>query len=141
SNNFDALFSDPKHLKSVKLAVNLLGRVAGGTGVTRLCACFNQFIKSKGKLMVHLVSSAPEREKTLIQDLLDFKDQMDTVVRECFSTVDRFAQSLKEAFETFINIKTNKMAELIAKYVDGKLRLSSSNAQDVNFDQLVDKVL
>src|SRR5699024_2202159 len=101
-NNFDFLFVDLKHINSVKLTYNLLSRITNG--IFRLCTCFNLFIKNRGKLMVHLTSTDPEKEKTLIQDLIDFKDQMDNLVRQCFSNNDRFGNSLKEAFETFINI-------------------------------------
>lgn len=55
----------------------------------------------------------PEKDKGMVQELLDFKDKMDGIVSECFSSSDKFVLALKEAFEHFINQRLNKPAELI----------------------------
>ena len=52
----------------------------------------------------------------MVQELLDFKDKMDNVVSMCFQRNEKFGNSLKEAFEHFINQRANKPAELIGKY-------------------------
>lgn len=52
----------------------------------------------------------------MVQDLLDFKDKMDHIVRNCFDHNDKFLNSLREAFEYFVNQRTNKPAELIGKF-------------------------
>lgn len=49
----------------------------------------------------------------MVQDLLDFKDKMDVIVRNCFEHNEKFTNSLREAFEFFINQRANKPAELI----------------------------
>lgn len=49
----------------------------------------------------------------MVQELLDFKDKMDNIVTICFQKNEKFGNSLKEAFEHFINQRTNKPAELI----------------------------
>lgn len=59
----------------------------------------------------------PEKDKNMVQDLLDFKDKMDKIVRNCFERNEKFINSLKEAFEFFVNQRTNKPAELIGEYV------------------------
>ena len=51
----------------------------------------------------------------MVQDLLDFKDKMDNIVLNCFEKNEKFTNSLKEAFEFFINQRTNKPAELIGE--------------------------
>jgi len=51
----------------------------------------------------------------MVQDLLDFKDKMDVIVRTCFEHNEKFTNSLREAFEFFINQRANKPAELIGK--------------------------
>lgn len=55
----------------------------------------------------------PEKDKDMVQDLLDFKDKMDNVVQSCFARNEAFINAMKEAFETFINKRPNKPAELI----------------------------
>lgn len=49
----------------------------------------------------------------MVQDLLDFKDKMDNVAQSCFTRNEGFINAMKEAFETFINKRPNKPAELI----------------------------
>ena len=51
----------------------------------------------------------------MVQELLDFKDKMDNIVNTCFHRNEKFGNSLKEAFEAFINQRANKPAELIGK--------------------------
>lgn len=52
----------------------------------------------------------------MVQELLDFKEKMDNIVHKCFQSNEKFSNSLKEAFEQFINQRTNKPAELIGDY-------------------------
>lgn len=51
----------------------------------------------------------------MVQELLDFKDKMDNVAQSCFTRNEGFINAMKEAFETFINKRPNKPAELIGK--------------------------
>lgn len=55
----------------------------------------------------------PEKDKTMVQELLDFKDKVDHVIDVCFLKNEKFVNAMKEAFETFINKRPNKPAELI----------------------------
>lgn len=51
----------------------------------------------------------------MVQDLLDFKDRVDHVVEVCFQRNEKFVSLMKESFETFINKRPNKPAELIGR--------------------------
>lgn len=55
----------------------------------------------------------------MVQELLDFKDKVDHIIDICFMKNEKFVNAMKEAFETFINKRPNKPAELI-----GQLSLS-----------------
>lgn len=57
----------------------------------------------------------PEKDKDMVQDLLDFKDKMDNVAQGCFNRNESFINAMKEAFEAFINNRPNKPAELIGE--------------------------
>jgi cullin-4 len=48
---------------------------------------------------------------------------------------------MKEAFESFINIRQNKPAELIAKFVDSKLRAGNKEASEEELEKLLDKIM
>lgn len=131
---FDQLL-DENRLEDLTLMYNLLSRVK--EGLPELCAHFNQYIKKRGKVIV----TNPEKDKTMVQELLDFKDQMDLVVNQCFNKNDKFINSLKEAFEHFINQRPNKPAELIAKFVDSKLRAGNKESTEEELERLLDKIM
>lgn len=57
----------------------------------------------------------PEKDKDMVQDLLDFKDRVDHVIEVCFQRNEKFINLMKESFETFINKRPNKPAELIGR--------------------------
>ncbi|XP_030609363.1 cullin-4B-like [Archocentrus centrarchus] len=76
-----------------------------------------------------------------VQDLLDFKDKMDNVAQSCFARNESFINAMKEAFETFINKRPNKPAELIAKYVDSKLRAGNKEATEEELERILDKIM
>ncbi|XP_070502006.1 cullin-4A isoform X1 [Chironomus tepperi] len=126
---------EENRVADLSLLYSLFSRVKNGT--IELCTSFNAFIKTKGKTLV----IDPEKDKTMVQDLLDFKDKMDYIVCNCFERNEKFSHSLREAFEYFINQRTNKPAELIAKYVDMKLRAGNKEATEEELEQILDKIM
>ena len=130
----DQLLDENRH-SDLTLMYNLLGRIREGH--QELCSHFNQYIKKKGRVIV----TNPEKDKTMVQELLDFKDQMDSIVCSSFQRTDKFINSLKEAFEFFINQRTNKPAELIAKFVDSKLKSGNKELTEEELERLLDKIM
>ncbi|UYV81008.1 CUL4A [Cordylochernes scorpioides] len=126
---------DEHRLSELTLMYSLFSRVR--EGLLELCSSFNLYIKKRGRVIV----TNPEKDKTMVQELLDFKDQLDTVVSQCFQRNDKFINSLKEAFEHFINQRPNKPAELIAKFVDSKLRAGNKEATEEELERLLDKIM
>jgi cullin-4 len=68
-------------------------------------------VKKRGRTIV----IDPEKDKTMVQELLDFKEKLDNIVVTCFGRNEKFVNSLKESFENFVNQRLNKPAELIGK--------------------------
>jgi cullin 4 len=126
---------EENRVNDLSLLYSLFSRVKNGT--VELCASFNAYIKKKGKTLV----IDPEKDKTMVQDLLDYKDKMDHIVLNCFEKNDKFSNSLREAFEYFVNQRSNKPAELIAKYVDMKLRAGNKEATEEELEQILDKIM
>ncbi|XP_071441003.1 cullin-4A [Hetaerina americana] len=122
-------------IQDLSLMYSLFSRVE--KGLSGLCVNFNAYIKKKGRTIV----IDPEKDKTMVQELLDFKDKMDNVVTTCFHKNEKFTNSLKEAFEHFINQRANKPAELIAKFVDSKLRAGNKEATEEELEKLLDKIM
>lgn len=103
---FDALM-DERRLGDLKLLYQLLSRV-GAPGIDQLRLVYSQYIKRKGREIV----INPEKDNTMIQELLDFKEKLDEI-SECWSHNEKFLHALKDSFEHFINQRPNKPAELI----------------------------
>lgn len=126
---------EENRLHDLTLLYSLFGRIKHGHA--ELCVAFNAYIKKFGRTIV----IDPEKDKTMVQELLDFKDMMDNVVSTCFNKNEKFNNSLKEAFEHFINQRANKPAEVIAKFVDSKLRAGNKEATEEELERLLDKIM
>ncbi|PIO71232.1 cullin family protein [Teladorsagia circumcincta] len=86
----------------------------------------------------------PQRDPTMVEDLMTFKDKLDVFVETCFGSTEdkmKFAQAEKDAFDYFINTRGNKPAELIAKFMDARLRSANKEASDEQLDLLMSKVI
>jgi len=119
----------------LQLLYSLVGRV--GTGPQELCSKMAEYVKKRGKVIV----INPEKDKTMVQELLDFKEKLDSILRDCFKNNEKFVVSLKDSFESFINQRQNKPAEMIAKFVDSKLRAGNKEASEEELEKLLDKIM
>ncbi|XP_031573663.1 cullin-4A-like [Actinia tenebrosa] len=131
---FDSLMISDRR-SDLALMYQLFSRVKKGT--EELCKAFSSFIKKQGMSIV----LNPEKDKTMVQELLDFKDQLDGVIEQSFLKSERFVVSMKESFEAFINKRPNKPAELIAKFVDSKLRAGNKEATEEELEKLLDRIM
>lgn len=122
-------------LDDLKLLFDLFSR--SKHGLPQLCSHLNLYIKKQGKVIV----CNEEKDKTMVEELLQFKDKIDSILSQCFKKNLKFLNSLKEAFETFVNQRANKPAELIAKYLDMKLRAGNKEATEEELELLLDKIM
>ncbi|KAL7753697.1 hypothetical protein RI367_000628 [Sorochytrium milnesiophthora] len=81
-----------------------------------------------------------QADEKMVDNLLDFKSKMDSVVVEAFQNNESFVIALKDSFEKFINERKNKPAEYIAKFVDRLLR-SNKTLNEEEVEITLDKVL
>uniref|UniRef100_A0A3Q0S5D8 Cullin-4B n=1 Tax=Amphilophus citrinellus TaxID=61819 RepID=A0A3Q0S5D8_AMPCI len=126
---------DENRIQDLSLLYQLFSRVRGGVQV--LLQHWIEYIKAFGSTIV----INPEKDKTMVQELLDFKDKVDHIIEVCFMKNEKFVNAMKEAFETFINKRPNKPAELIAKHVDSKLRAGNKEATDEELEKMLDKIM
>ena len=61
------------------------------------------------------IVSDSERERSMVHDLLELKTKVDLIITEAFQSNEKFVDILREAFESVINRRQNKPAELIGK--------------------------
>lgn len=62
------------------------------------------------------IVSDGERERTMVHDLLELKSKVDHIITEAFQSNEKFVDMIREAFESVINRRQNKPAELIGRY-------------------------
>merc|ERR1712045_937941 len=134
SKGLDNLLEQDKKVE-LKLMYNLLGKVTGGHAELKGKMC--DYVKNRGRVIV----VNPEKDKTMVQELLDFKEKLDAIMEHCFGGNEQFIVSMKEAFESFINVRQNKPAEMIAKFVDSKLRAGNKEASEEELEKLLDKIM
>uniref|UniRef100_A0AC34FG36 Cullin family profile domain-containing protein n=1 Tax=Panagrolaimus sp. ES5 TaxID=591445 RepID=A0AC34FG36_9BILA len=106
-------------------------------GHNHLKNAFANYIKKVGKARV----LDEKQDKTLVEDLLQMKEKLDNLIVQCFDHNDKFVQAEKDAFAYFVNTRPSKPAELIAKYMDSKMRAANKSYNDVDFDKLMDRVI
>jgi cullin-4 len=112
----------------------LLGRVDGHK---YLHGSFVDFIKKRGKVIVGNVA----KDKTMVEDLLEFKQQIDDVVFGPWQKNKVFVNGVREAFSDFINSRHNKPAEMIAQFFDAKLRKGYKELTEEKLDEIFDRVM
>ena len=61
------------------------------------------------------IVSDPERDKVMVQELLELKTKMDNIITGAFQEDMKFFDTIRESFESVINRRKNKPAELIGK--------------------------
>ena len=130
---FSALM-DQTRLDDLKNMYGLYGLV---DALPKLKAAFAAYIKRVGTAMV----GDAEQEKSLVAELLLFKERLDKVLTASFSSNESFMHSLKEAFETFINGRQNRAAELVARFIDTKLRSGNKGTSDEELEEVLDKTM
>uniref|UniRef100_A0A669C5B2 Cullin-4A n=1 Tax=Oreochromis niloticus TaxID=8128 RepID=A0A669C5B2_ORENI len=126
---------DENRVTELTLLYQLFSKVKGG--LPTLLQFWRDYIKSFGGEIV----CTPEKDKDMVQDLLDFKDKMDNVAQSCFARNESFINAMKEAFETFINKRPNKPAELIACDNRFCLRAGNKEATEEELERILDKIM
>eukprot|EP01052_Picozoa_sp_SAG31_P012235 SAG31_NODE_710_length_12681_cov_5.880277_6_plen_574_part_00 len=133
AKGFDRIMSD-NHVNDLARMYSLFSRVSG---LGKLRSAFSTYVKSAGMQLVN----NPERDETMVEELLQFKARMDHLLQNAFDHSKAFAHSLKESCEAFINVRQNKPAELIAKYIDGMLKLGNKGTSEEEVEIKLDQLL
>nr|KAG5690953.1 hypothetical protein BaRGS_027272 [Batillaria attramentaria] len=71
---------DENRVGDLTLMYQLFSRVRDG--LKELCTAFSAYIKKTGRLIVVNPSNDAEKDKDMVQNLLDFKDKIDNIIEE-----------------------------------------------------------
>jgi len=133
---FDPLM-DAARTSDLSRMYSLLGRVDAHKPLQQ---ALSTYVKRTGRGVV----TNEDEDANMVASLLELKERLDSMVEEAFGRNEGFAGALKEAFESFINQpgqRQSRPAELIAKFIDGKLRSGNKGQSDEELEALLDKVL
>ncbi|KHJ43308.1 leucine Rich repeat-containing domain protein [Trichuris suis] len=106
-------------------------------GHETLCNAVSSYLTKMGKQL----ACNKEDEDSIIPELLNFKDKCDLIITQSFENNELFLNSFRRGFEEVIISCPHKPAELIARFIDSKLRSGRVVMPEEDLDQLMDKVL
>lgn len=133
-NGFDNLISTSQN-EILKRIYTLFSSV---DALKQLEIAFEKYIEKTGSDIV----LNEEKDTVMVQELLDFKTKLDTILSVSFQNNQEFQYALKRAFESFINRRQNKPAEFVAKFIDKQLRrgMNKSISED-ELEQILDSTI
>lgn len=66
----------------------------------------------------------------MVESILTFKKKLHNIIISSFNSTASFINTIKDAFEDFINTRANKPAEMVAKHIDGLLKTSKGVTEE-----------
>lgn len=106
-------------------------------GLPQLRTAFSTYVKRVGAALV----GDTERDHLLVQELLALKEKLDLILMKSFDLNEQFTHALKEAFEQFINMRQNRPAELVARFIDSKLRSGNKGCSEEELEEMLDNAM
>ncbi|EPS64061.1 cullin 4, partial [Genlisea aurea] len=128
------MLMDGKRIEDLLRMYTLFSRVSA---LESLRQSLSQYIRKTGQSII----MDEEKDKDMVSCLLEFKANIDRIWEESFDKNEAFSNIIKDAFEHLINIRQNRPAELIAKFVDEKLRAGNKGTSEEELEGTLDKVL
>ncbi|CAN8267329.1 unnamed protein product [Cochlearia groenlandica] len=125
---------DGRRIEDLLRMYTLFSRV---NALESLRQALSSYIRKTGQKIV----MDEEKDKDMVQSLLDFKISLDIVWEESFGKNESFGNTIKDSFEYLINLRQNRPAELIAKFLDEKLRAGNKGTSEEELETTLEKVL
>jgi cullin-4 len=124
---------DAQRLSDLRRMYSLFARVGH---LDQLKVFFTNYVRVCGSTIV----MDKENDKEMISTLLAYKARLDEVLTVSFRCNEQYLWAHKAAWETFINERQNRPAELLAKFVDVKLRGEKGMSED-EVESLLDRLM
>ncbi|MBA0731342.1 hypothetical protein Golax_022924 [Gossypium laxum] len=128
------MLMDGHRIEDLQRMYSLFSRV---NALESLRQALSSYIRRTGQSIV----MDEEKDKDMVSSLLEFKASLDSILEESFSKNEAFCNTIKDSFEHLINLRQNRPAELIAKFLDEKLRAGNKGASEEELEGTLDKVL
>lgn len=105
---------DDDQLDTMKKLFDVMGRVKAHSA---LCAAFKSHLKDVGSSIVN----DQEKDDEMIKEIIVLKRRVDQMLTHCFPSII-FQDAMKDGFSYFVNMRSNRPAELLAKHMDSILK-------------------
>ncbi|CAM8996218.1 unnamed protein product [Rhodiola kirilowii] len=128
------MLMDGKRIEDLRRMYALVSRV---DCLESIRIALSNYIKETGQGIV----KDEEKDKDMVNFLLEFKASLDTIWEESFCKNEPFGNTIKDSFEHLINSRQNRPAELIAKFLDEKLRAGNKGISEEELEGILDRVL
>ncbi|MED6159386.1 Cullin-4 [Stylosanthes scabra] len=128
------MLMDGNRIEDLQRMYSLFSRV---NALESLRQALSSYIRRTGQGIV----MDEEKDKDMVSSLLIFKASLDTIWEQSFFKNEAFSNTIKDSFEHLINIRQNRPAELIAKFLDEKLRAGNKGTSEEELEGTLDKVL
>ena len=135
TSGFKALASSSSKRNEVRLASRLLSQKYVGRNET-VRMIFRQYVVDAGS---EIVQGGRDVEDSLVKSLLVLKDNTEDLVKHSFDDAEPFRIAMREAFESFIRLRQNKVAELLAKHLDSLLRQGQKDVAEQEVEASIDR--
>jgi len=101
-----------------------------------VCSAFKSYIEMSGSLIV----CDKTKSKEMVELLLKMKQQIDAIVERSFENERSFKIAREDAFVAVINVRQNRPAELMAKFMHRQL-CSNKRVPPAEIEALVERLL
>ena len=123
-------------LDDLKRLYALAARVAR---VPEVRTAFSAYCRAKAAAIVG-DRDDEEKDKVFVASLIGFRAEMERVVRACFG--DAFHPALKASIEAAVNARENRPAELVARFLDARLKSGAKGAgSEAELERELDRVM
>jgi cullin-4 len=130
---FETLMAEGR-IEDLKRMYALFARV---DAIGDLKTAFSSYIQKNVSTLV----KDDKQEKTFVEKILKLKADLDAVLSDSFQANTDFSFAMKSAMENAINVRANRPAELVAKFVDSKLRTGNKGGSEAEVENLLDHVM
>ncbi|CAG5088020.1 Oidioi.mRNA.OKI2018_I69.PAR.g11705.t1.cds [Oikopleura dioica] len=124
-----------KRVDDLKRLYRIFERDANG--LAALKEELNHYVRSQGSSIV----VNPEKDSTMVLEMLEFKTNVYNIWKECFNSQTLLHSTIQDALQYIINVRKNRPAELIAKYVDGLMKSGNKAVDDAGLDKKLDEIM
>ena len=64
-------------------------------GIDQLCVYFAAHVKARGLSLIE----DTDKDKSMVQELLDFKNKLDNIIKVAYGNNNKFVNAMRESFE------------------------------------------